>query len=84
MVEEDGNDGATKRTIVDFVARVTKDDSPDFVPAEVRIAVFDNDGTSWCEKPMHTRLSTNGNILLFERLLQSLDKLRTGSEALAG
>jgi phosphoserine phosphatase len=47
------HDGATKHTIVDFVTRVTTDDSPEFVPPAERIAVFDNDGTLWCEKPMY-------------------------------
>lgn len=31
--------------------RVTRANSPDFVPAEERIAVFDNDGTLWAEQP---------------------------------
>ncbi|QDZ14263.1 HAD family hydrolase [Humibacter ginsenosidimutans] len=47
-------DGATRRTIVDFVRSVTS--GPDAVPAEERIAVFDNDGTLWTEKPMQTQL----------------------------
>ena len=46
------NDGAAKRAIVDFVARVTKEGTPDFAPPHARIAVFDNDGTLWCEKPL--------------------------------
>ena len=46
------NDGPTKRAIVDFVARVTKEGGPDFVPAAERIAIFDNDGTLWSEQPM--------------------------------
>lgn len=46
------NDGATKKAIVDFVARVTKEGSPDYIAPEARIAVFDNDGTLWCEKPL--------------------------------
>src|SRR5256886_11705077 len=50
------NDGATKKSIVDFVARVTKEGSSDFVPAAERIATFDNDGTLWCEKPMPIQL----------------------------
>lgn len=45
------NDTAAKFRIVDFVERVTDDDGDDFVPVEDRIAVFDNDGTLWCEKP---------------------------------
>jgi len=50
------NDGATKKSITDFVAKVTKEGSPDFVPAAERIATFDNDGTLWCEKPMPIQL----------------------------
>ncbi len=46
------NDGSTRTAIVDFVARVTKEGGPDFVAPAERIAVFDNDGTLWCEKPM--------------------------------
>jgi phosphoglycolate phosphatase-like HAD superfamily hydrolase len=45
------NDGATKRSIVDFVTRVTGAGSTDYVPSEKRIATFDNDGTLWSERP---------------------------------
>lgn len=48
------NDGATKQAILDFVARVTKEGGPDFVPVEARIATFDNDGTLWVEQPIYT------------------------------
>jgi phosphoglycolate phosphatase-like HAD superfamily hydrolase len=48
-------DGPTKAAIVDFVGRVTSD-GPDFVAAAERIAVFDNDGTLWCEKPAYVQL----------------------------
>jgi hypothetical protein len=41
------NDGVTKDAIVSFVARVTQQGGPDFVPAGERIATFDNDGTLW-------------------------------------
>ncbi|HEY7230813.1 MAG TPA: HAD family hydrolase [Pseudolabrys sp.] len=47
------NDGAAKKSIIDFVARVTAQGSPDFVPPERRIATFDNDGTLWCEQPVY-------------------------------
>ena len=47
------NDGTAKQSIVDFVAKVTKEGSPDFVPAAERIATFDNDGTLWAEQPMY-------------------------------
>ncbi len=49
-------DGPTRAAITDFVARVTTDDSPDFVEPAARVAVFDNDGTLWCEKPMPIQL----------------------------
>jgi phosphoserine phosphatase len=50
------NDTATKKAIVTFVEKVTKQDSPDFVPPAERIATFDNDGTLWAEKPMYFQL----------------------------
>jgi phosphoglycolate phosphatase-like HAD superfamily hydrolase len=46
------NEGSAKKAVVDFVAKATKKGSPDFMPAAERIAVFDNDGTLWAEKPM--------------------------------
>ena len=49
------NDGPTKAAILDFVERVTTQ-GPDFVEPEARVAVFDNDGTLWCEKPMYIQL----------------------------
>src|SRR5437870_1176075 len=50
------NDGATKKSITDFVAKVTTEGSSDFVPPAERIATFDNDGTLWCEQPMYFQL----------------------------
>jgi len=47
------NDNAAKQAILDFVTRVTKKGGPDFVPEADRIAVFDNDGTLWCEQPFY-------------------------------
>jgi hypothetical protein len=46
-------DGKAKQSIIDFVSKVTKAGSPDFVPPTERIAVFDNDGTLWAEQPMY-------------------------------
>ena len=40
-----------------FVAAVTREDSPDFVPPPQRIATFDNDGTLWVEQPMYVQLA---------------------------
>jgi len=50
------HDTATRAAIVDFVERVTTEGGPDYVPPAERIAVFDNDGTLWCEKPMPVEL----------------------------
>ncbi|MFV8228367.1 HAD family hydrolase [Mycolicibacterium fortuitum] len=42
-------DTAAKHSITEFVERVTAAGNPQFVAAEDRIAVFDNDGTLWAE-----------------------------------
>ena len=42
------NEGVAKKAIVEFVEQTVSDG----VPVEERVAVFDNDGTLWCEKPM--------------------------------
>jgi phosphoglycolate phosphatase-like HAD superfamily hydrolase len=55
-VLESWNDGPTKAAIVDFVGSVTTHGGPDYVEPQQRVAVFDNDGTLWCEKPMYIQL----------------------------
>ena len=50
------NDGAARDAIVGFVERVTREGGADHVAPAERIAVFDNDGTLWCEKPMPIEL----------------------------
>jgi hypothetical protein len=50
------NDGPAATAIREFVERVTTEGSPEFVPPDERVAVFDNDGTLWCEKPMPIEL----------------------------
>jgi phosphoserine phosphatase len=47
------NDGEVKTAITAFVEKVSNESSADFVRVEDRIAVFDNDGTLWCEKPLY-------------------------------
>ena len=59
------NDTASRQSIVAFVEKVTKEGSPDFVPAPERIAVFDNDGTLWSEQPMYFQA-----FFIFDRLKQ--------------
>jgi len=50
------HDTVTKQVIIDFVSSVIDENSPQYVPPAERIAVFDNDGTLWCEKPMYIQL----------------------------
>ena len=47
------NDTASKKAVVAFVEKVTKEGSADFVPPAERIATFDNDGTLWAEQPLY-------------------------------
>jgi hypothetical protein len=53
------SDGPARQAIVEFVERAAS------VPAEERVAVFDNDGTLWCEKPMPIQLD-----FIFRRLVE--------------
>ena len=57
------NDTPTRQAIIEFVERVARD-----VPVEERVAVFDNDGTLWCEKPMQIEIG-----FLLERLAAMAD-----------
>jgi len=56
-------DGPARQAIVKFVAAVTQVGSPDFVPPQDRVAVFDNDGTLWGEQPLYTQY-----FFLFEQI----------------
>jgi phosphoglycolate phosphatase-like HAD superfamily hydrolase len=51
------NEGPSKQAILELVAAVKAEGSPDHVPPAERIAVFDNDGTLWVEQPMYTQLA---------------------------
>jgi hypothetical protein len=46
------NDGLVKQSSIAFVEKSTKVGSPDFLPMREHIAVYDNDGTLWCKKPI--------------------------------
>ncbi len=59
------NDTHARKAIVDFVEQVTQEGEAGFVPPSERIAVFDNDGTLWCEKPMPIELG-----FILERLAE--------------
>jgi phosphoserine phosphatase len=50
-------DGHTKESILRFVERVTTEGRVGFVSPVERIAVFDNDGTLWSEKPFYFQLA---------------------------
>jgi phosphoserine phosphatase len=49
-------DTPTRSAIVDFVDRVTAEGGAGFVTPADRVAVFDNDGTLWSEKPIPIQL----------------------------
>ena len=55
MALDSWREGPTKSAITDFVGRVVAA-GKDFVPVEERVAVFDNDGTLWVEKPAYIQL----------------------------
>jgi phosphoglycolate phosphatase-like HAD superfamily hydrolase len=69
------NDGATKSAITDFVAGVTEDGRSDYVEPAARVAVFDNDGTLWTEKPLVIQLDFT--IRRFRELADDDPALRT-------
>lgn len=50
------NDGPAKKAILDFVQATADRASKDFVPADQRIATFDQDGTLWVEYPVYTQI----------------------------
>jgi phosphoserine phosphatase len=49
-------DGDVKDIILGYVEQTSTEGSVTWVPPEERVAVFDNDGTLWCEKPMPIQL----------------------------
>jgi len=49
------NDGQAKERIIAFVAEVTKEGGPNYVPSEDRIATFDQDGTTWVSHPIYAQ-----------------------------
>ena len=50
------NPGAARDAIISFVKETSGVGSAEAVPVPERLAVFDNDGTLWCEKPMPIQL----------------------------
>ena len=48
--------GPVRDAIQAFIQAVTTEGGPDYRPPEDRIAVFDNDGTLWCEQPLQVQV----------------------------
>ena len=48
--------GPVRDAILAFTEAVTTEGGPDYRPPEDRIAVFDNDGTLWCEQPLQVQV----------------------------
>jgi phosphoserine phosphatase len=69
------NDVPTKSAITDFVGRVIEEGAPDYVEPAARVAVFDNDGTLWTEKPLVIQLDFT--IRRFRQLAENDRVLRT-------
>ena len=65
------NDTAARRAIMQFVEAVSGADQKGQVPPEERVAVFDNDGTLWCEQPMPIQLD-----FILRRLVAMADQDR--------
>ncbi|MFN2125109.1 MAG: HAD family hydrolase [Candidatus Promineifilaceae bacterium] len=63
------NDTPTRQAVQDFVATVTEKNSDSYIPPEERVAVFDNDGTLWCEKPTYIQVG-----FILQRLAEMAEK----------
>lgn len=50
------NETPTKKAILDYINAITNPESADFVPEAERIAILDNDGTMWVEKPAYIQI----------------------------
>lgn len=46
-------EGPSRKAIVAFVEKATREGGADFIPPAQRIATFDNDGTLWAEQPLY-------------------------------
>jgi phosphoglycolate phosphatase-like HAD superfamily hydrolase len=68
-------EGATLSAITDFVASVTEEGGPGYIEPAARVAVFDNDGTLWTEKPLVIQLDFT--VRRFAELAENDPSLRT-------
>ncbi|MDA0160055.1 haloacid dehalogenase-like hydrolase [Solirubrobacter ginsenosidimutans] len=68
MTLESWNDGEARSAIIEFVERTVRD-----VPENERLAVFDNDGTLWVERPAYVQ-----ELFLKERLAKRPELMEHG------
>lgn len=50
------NEGVARSALISFVAAAVEEGGSGYIPPEERIAVFDNDGTLWCEFPLQVQV----------------------------
>lgn len=81
-------EGNCKNAIVQFLQDTTQPNSEFFLTPEERVAVFDNDGTLWVEKPMNTEVTFIKDLIFKHHELKKhgnsiLGKLETAFEHVA-
>ncbi|MCR5727212.1 MAG: haloacid dehalogenase-like hydrolase [Lachnospiraceae bacterium] len=69
-------DAPAKQAIVSYMEAITDENSKDYIPVEDRIAVFDMDGTVYCE----TDPNYFDHLLLAHRVLEDKDYVDKASE----
>ena len=62
------NEGPARAAILKFVDRVSEEGGTEYVPPAERVAVLDNDGTLWCERPTYIQL-----LFVFARLRDAVE-----------
>lgn len=62
-------EGPTRSALLQFVADVTTRGGPGYVEPDDRLAVFDNDGTLWCEQPMYVQA-----VFVLDRAREMVDR----------
>ena len=69
-------DSYAKNQLVSFMKAITDENGPDYIPVEARIAVFDFDGTLFCE----TDLDYFDHLLLAYRVLEDAEYSAVASD----
>ncbi len=79
------NDGKAKQAILKFVKEVTDvNNKESYVPPAERIAVFDNDGTLWAEKPTDFGYMFISHLIAQEEKLRDMQPFKAALEAVEG